>query len=111
MPLVREFVKEVLAASQTSASIPTKPWPWARPFKPEIIDGTLSNMTLLDVAPLSLASRLWRLDECAHPAQYDHSLQGRRMFTNAAANQTSMRLHRAAGRTRDGREQLEARRI
>ncbi|CAN5636042.1 molecular chaperone DnaK [soil metagenome] len=93
MPLVREFVKEVFGREPNTSQHPDEAVALGAAIQAGIIDGTLSNMTLLDVTPLSLGIETFGgLMNVLIPRNTTIPCKAGEMFTNAAANQTSMRL-------------------
>lgn len=93
MPLVREFVKEIFGREPNTSQHPDEAVALGATIQAGIIEGTLSNMTLLDVTPLSLGIETFGgLMNVLIPRNTTIPCKAGEMFTNAAANQTSMRL-------------------
>ncbi len=93
MPLVRQFVKEIFGREPNTSQHPDEAVALGAAIQAGIIEGTLSNMTLLDVTPLSLGIETFGgLMNVLIPRNTTIPCKAGEMFTNAAANQTSMRL-------------------
>ncbi len=93
MPLVREFVREVFGREPNTSQHPDEAVALGAAIQAGILDGAVGNVTLLDVTPLSLGIETFGgLMNVLIPRNTTIPCKAGEMFTNAAANQTSLKL-------------------
>lgn len=93
MPLVREFVREVLGREPNLSQHPDEAVALGAVIQAGILDGAVQNVTLLDVTPLSLGIETFGgLMNVLIPRNTTIPCKAGEMFTNAAVNQASMRI-------------------
>ncbi|MFZ4681297.1 MAG: Hsp70 family protein [Terrimicrobiaceae bacterium] len=93
MPLVREFVREVFGREANVSQHPDEAVALGAVIQAGILDGSVQNITLLDVTPLSLGIETFGgLMNVLIPRNTTIPCKAGEMFTNAAANQASMRI-------------------
>ena len=93
MPLVREFVRDVFGREPNVSQHPDEAVALGAVIQAGILDGSVQNVTLLDVTPLSLGLETFGgLMNVLIPRNTTIPCKAGEMFTNAAANQASMRI-------------------
>ncbi len=93
MPLVREFVRDLFQREPNTSQHPDEAVAVGAVIQAGILDGTVQNVTLLDVTPLSLGIETFGgLMNVLIPRNTTIPCKAGEMFTNAAVNQTSMRI-------------------
>jgi len=93
MPLVREFVRTVFGREPNTSQHPDEVVALGAAIQAGILDGAVQNVTLLDVTPLSLGIETFGgLMNVLIPRNTTIPCKAGEMFTNAAANQVSMRI-------------------
>jgi molecular chaperone DnaK len=93
MPLVRNFVREVFGREPNTSQHPDEVVALGAVIQAGILDGTVQNVALLDVTPLSLGIETFGgLMNVLIPRNTTIPCRAGEMFTNVAANQTSMRI-------------------
>jgi len=93
LPLVREFVAEVFGREPNTSQHPDEAVALGATIQAGILDGAVANVTLLDVTPLSLGIETFGgLMNILIPRNTTIPCKAGEMFTNAAANQASMRI-------------------
>ncbi len=93
MPLVREFVRAVFGKEPNTSQHPDEVVALGAAVQAGILDGAIQNVTLLDVTPLSLGIETFGgLMNVLIPRNTTIPCKAGEMFTNAAANQVSMRI-------------------
>jgi molecular chaperone DnaK len=93
MPLVRGFVKEVFGREPNASQHPDEAVALGAAIQAGILDGAVSNVTLLDVTPLSLGIETFGgLMSVLIPRNTTIPCKAGEMFTNAAAGQTQMKI-------------------
>jgi len=93
MPLVREFVRDVFGREPNGSQHPDEAVALGAAIQAGILDGSVQNVTLLDVTPLSLGIETFGgLMNVLIPRNTTIPCKAGEMFTNAAANQASMRI-------------------
>jgi molecular chaperone DnaK len=93
MPLVREFVRAVFGREPNASQHPDEVVALGAAIQAGILDGAVQNVTLLDVTPLSLGIETFGgLMNVLIPRNTTIPCKAGEMFTNAAANQVSMRI-------------------
>jgi molecular chaperone DnaK len=93
LPLVREFVKELFNREPNTSQHPDEAVALGAVIQAGILDGAVQNVTLLDVTPLSLGIETFGgLMNVLIPRNTTIPCKAGEMFTNAAANQASMRI-------------------
>jgi molecular chaperone DnaK len=92
MPLVRDFVKEIFGQPPNTSQHPDEAVAVGAAIQAGILDGAVRNVTLLDVTPLSLGIETWGAANVLIPRNTTIPCKAGEMFTNAAANQASMRM-------------------
>lgn len=93
LPLVREFVKELFQREPNTSQHPDEAVALGAVIQAGILDGAVQNVTLLDVTPLSLGIETFGgLMNVLIPRNTTIPCKAGEMFTNAAANQASMRI-------------------
>ncbi len=93
MPLVRAFVKEVFGREPNASQHPDEAVALGAAIQAGILDGAVSNVTLLDVTPLSLGIETFGgLMSVLIPRNTTIPCKAGEMFTNAAAGQTQMKI-------------------
>ncbi len=93
MPLVREFVRAVFGREPNASQHPDEVVALGAAIQAGILDGAVQNITLLDVTPLSLGIETFGgLMNVLIPRNTTIPCKAGEMFTNAAANQVSMRI-------------------
>ena len=93
MPLVRDFVREVFGKQPNTSQHPDEAVALGAAIQAGILDGSVREITLLDVTPLSLGiETLGGLMNVLIPRNTTIPCKAGEMFTNAAANQASMRI-------------------
>lgn len=93
MPLVRSFVAEVFGREPDTSQHPDEAVALGATIQAGILEGSLQNLTLLDVTPLSLGIETFGgLMNVIIPRNTTIPCKAGEMFTNAVANQSSMRI-------------------
>jgi molecular chaperone DnaK len=93
MPLVRNFVQEIFGQQPNTSQHPDEVVAVGAAIQAGILEGTVHNVTLLDVTPLSLGiETVGGLMNVLIPRNTTIPCKAGEMFTNAAANQSSMRI-------------------
>ena len=93
MPLVREFVRKLFQREPNVTQHPDEAVALGAAIQAGILDGAVQNVTLLDVTPLSLGIETFGgLMNVLIPRNTTIPCKAGEMFTNAAANQASMRI-------------------
>ena len=93
MPLVRTFVEEIFGQQPNTSQHPDEAVAVGAAIQAGILQGAVRNVTLLDVTPLSLGiETVGGLMNVLIPRNTTIPCKAGEMFTNAAANQASMRI-------------------
>jgi molecular chaperone DnaK len=93
MPLVREFVVKLFGREPDTSQHPDEAIALGATIQAGILGGSLQNLTLLDVTPLSLGIETFGgLMNVIIPRNTTIPCKAGEMFTNAVANQSSMRI-------------------
>jgi molecular chaperone DnaK len=93
MPLVREFVAKLFGREPDTSQHPDEAIALGATIQAGILAGSLQNLTLLDVTPLSLGIETFGgLMNVIIPRNTTIPCKAGEMFTNAVANQSSMRI-------------------
>jgi molecular chaperone DnaK len=93
MPLVRDFVRAVFGKEPNTSQHPDEAVALGAAIQAGILDGAVRNVTLLDVTPLSLGIETFGgLMNVLIPRNTTIPCKAGEMFTNAVANQASMRI-------------------
>ncbi|HEY6675357.1 MAG TPA: Hsp70 family protein, partial [Terrimicrobium sp.] len=93
MPLVRDFVQEIFGKKPNTSQHPDEAIAVGAAIQAGILEGAVRNVTLLDVTPLSLGiETVGGLMNVLIPRNTTIPCKAGEMFTNAAANQASMRI-------------------
>ena len=93
MPLVRNFVQEIFGKPPNTSQHPDETVALGAAIQAGILEGAVRNVTLLDVTPLSLGiETVGGLMNVLIPRNTTIPCKAGEMFTNAAANQASMRI-------------------
>jgi molecular chaperone DnaK len=93
MPLVREIVTEIFGRTPDCSQNPDEAVALGATIQAGILDGTVHNMTLLDVTPLSLGIETFGgLMNVIIPRNSTIPCKAGEMFTNAVSNQSDMRI-------------------
>jgi molecular chaperone DnaK len=93
MPLVRDFVQEIFGKQPNTSQHPDEAIAVGAAIQAGILEGAIRNVTLLDVTPLSLGiETVGGLMNVLIPRNTTIPCKAGEMFTNAAANQASMRI-------------------
>lgn len=93
MPIVRRLVGEWFGREPDCSQHPDEAVALGATIQAGILDGTVSNVTLLDVTPLSLGIETFGgLMNVIIPRNSTIPCKAGEMFTNAVANQTAMRI-------------------
>jgi molecular chaperone DnaK len=93
MPLVRNFVQEIFGQPPNTSQHPDEAVAVGAAIQAGILEGAVHNVTLLDVTPLSLGiETVGGLMNVLIPRNTTIPCKAGEMFTNAAANQASMRI-------------------
>jgi molecular chaperone DnaK len=93
MPLVRDFVQEIFGKQPNTSQHPEEAVAVGAAIQAGILEGAVRNVTLLDVTPLSLGiETVGGLMNVLIPRNTTIPCKAGEMFTNAAANQASMRI-------------------
>ena len=93
LPLVRDFVRELFQREPNISQHPDEAVALGAVIQAGILDGAVQNVTLLDVTPLSLGIETFGgLMNVLIPRNTTIPCKAGEMFTNAAANQASMRI-------------------
>ncbi len=93
MPLVREFVREIFGRLPNTSQHPEEVVGLGAAVQAGILEGSVRNVALLDVTPLSLGIETFGgLMNVIIPRNTTIPCKAGEMFTNAAANQRSMRI-------------------
>ncbi|HUF61355.1 MAG TPA: Hsp70 family protein [Verrucomicrobiales bacterium] len=108
MPLVRNFVEEVFGRTPHTASAPEETVALGAVIQAGILEGTLPNLVLLDVTPLSLGIETFGgLMNVIIPRNTTIPCKAGEMFTNAISNQDSMLLRVLQGERELARDNWE----
>jgi len=92
-PLVREFVKDVFQREPNTSQHPDEAVALGAAIQAGILDGSVQNVTLLDITPLSLGIETFGgLMNVLIPRNTTIPCRAGEMFANAVANQTAMRI-------------------
>ncbi len=93
MPIVREFVTGVFGREPNTSQHPDEAVALGAVIQAGILDGSVQNVTLLDVTPLSLGIETFGgLMNIIIPRNTTIPVKAGEMFTNAVTNQTGMRI-------------------
>ena len=93
MPWVREFVREIFGMSPDTSQHPEEVVALGAAIQSGILEGSVQNVALLDVTPLSLGIETFGgLMNVIIPRNTTIPCKAGEMFTNAATNQSSMRI-------------------
>ncbi|HEY5954413.1 MAG TPA: Hsp70 family protein, partial [Terrimicrobiaceae bacterium] len=93
MPMVRDFVRAVFGREPNISQHPEEAIALGAAIQAGILEGSVRNVTLLDVTPLSLGIETFGgLMNVLIPRNTTIPCKAGEMFTNAAANQASMRI-------------------
>lgn len=93
MPLVREFVRDLFLREPNTSQHPDEAVALGAVIQAGILEGSVQNVTLLDVTPLSLGIETFGgLMNVLIPRNTTIPCKAGEMFTNAAVNQASMRI-------------------
>jgi molecular chaperone DnaK len=93
MPLVWDFVRAVFGREPNTSQHPDEVVALGAAIQAGILDGTVRDVTLLDVTPLSLGIETFGgLMNVLIPRNTTIPCKAGETFTNAAANQASMRI-------------------
>ena len=93
MPLVREFVREVFGREPNISQHPDEVVALGAAIQAGILEGAVKNVALLDITPLSLGIETFGgLMNVIIPRNTTIPCKAGEIFTNAAANQRSMRI-------------------
>ncbi|MFM8363702.1 MAG: Hsp70 family protein, partial [Verrucomicrobiota bacterium] len=93
MPLVRRLVAEIFGREPDTSQHPDEAVALGATIQAGILEGSLQNLTLLDVTPLSLGIETFGgLMNTIIPRNTTIPCKAGEMFTNAVANQSSMRI-------------------
>ncbi len=93
MPLVREFVREVFGREPNLSQHPDEAVALGAVIQAGILDGSVQNVTLLDVTPLSLGIETFGgLMNVLIPRNTTIPCKAGEMFTNAAIHQEAMKI-------------------
>ncbi len=93
MPLVRRFVAGIFGREPDVSQHPDEAVALGATIQAGILSGALQNLTLLDVTPLSLGIETFGgLMNVIIPRNTTIPCKAGEMFTNAVANQSSMRI-------------------
>jgi molecular chaperone DnaK len=94
MPLVRELVKEIFEKEPNTSVNPDEAVALGATIQAGILSGSIQNMVLLDITPLSLGLETFGgLMNVIIPRNTTIPTKAGEMFTNAADNQKLMRIH------------------
>jgi len=94
MPLVREMVREIFHKEPDTSQHPDEAVALGATLQAGILSGSVTNMTLLDVTPLSLGIETFGgLMNVIIPRNTTIPCKAGEMFTNAAANQSAMAIN------------------
>jgi len=92
-PLVREFVKDVFQREPNTSQHPDEAVALGAAIQAGILDGSVQNVTLLDITPLSLGIETFGgLMNVLIPRNTTIPCRAGEMFANAVANQIAMRI-------------------
>lgn len=93
MPLVQSFVQEIFGREPNTSQHPDEAVALGAVIQAGILQGAVQDVTLLDVTPLSLGIETFGgLMNVLIPRNTTIPCKAGEMFTNAAANQSSMRI-------------------
>jgi molecular chaperone DnaK len=93
MPLVRRLVAEIFGQEPNTSQHPDEAVAIGAVLQAGILDGSVRNVTLLDVTPLSLGIETFGgLMNVLIPRNTTIPVKKGEMFTNAVAGQTAMRI-------------------
>lgn len=93
MPIVRQFVGEIFGCTPDCNQHPDEAVALGAVIQAGILDGSVQNVTLLDVTPLSLGIETFGgLMNVLIPRNTTIPVKQGEMFTNAIGNQTAMRI-------------------
>ncbi len=93
MPLVRRLVAEIFGQEPNTSQHPDEAVAIGAVLQAGILEGSVSNVTLLDVTPLSLGIETFGgLMNVLIPRNTTIPVKKGEMFTNAVAGQTAMRI-------------------
>lgn len=93
MPLVRRFVAEIFGREPDCSQHPDEAVALGATIQAGVLSGAVGNVTLLDVTPLSLGIETFGgLMNVIVPRNTTIPCKAGEMFTNAAANQSGMRI-------------------
>ncbi len=93
MPIVREFVAGLFGREPNTSQHPDEAVAIGAVIQAGILEGSIQNVTLLDVTPLSLGIETFGgLMNIIIPRNTTIPVKAGEMFTNAVTNQTGMRI-------------------
>jgi molecular chaperone DnaK len=93
LPAVREFAAEFFGGEPDTSQHPDEAIALGATIQAGVLDGTVGHVTLLDVTPLSLGIETFGgLMNVLIPRNTTIPAKAGEMFTNAASNQTAMRV-------------------
>jgi len=93
MPVVRKLVSDIFDTEPNTTQHPDEAVALGATIQAGVLDGTMSNVTLLDVTPLSLGIETFGgLMNVIIPRNSTIPTRAGEMFTNAVSEQTEMRL-------------------
>jgi molecular chaperone DnaK len=93
MPMVRRFVTEIFGREPDTSQHPDEAVALGAVIQAGILEGSVQNLTLLDVTPLSLGIETFGgLMNVIIPRNTTIPCKAGEMFTNAVANQSGMKI-------------------
>jgi molecular chaperone DnaK len=93
MPMVRRFVAEIFGREPDTSQHPDEAVALGAVIQAGILEGSVQNLTLLDVTPLSLGIETFGgLMNVIIPRNTTIPCKAGEMFTNAVANQSGMKI-------------------